>query len=72
MNKDNTHFLDDCSNNFITIGTPVYYINTKGEVCTGTVTRYRIEIDGKILRSSNKIRRSFERLDKVREEIENG
>lgn len=72
MNKDNKHFLEDCSNNYFSIGARVYYLDTAGSICSGVVTRYRVEVDGKVLRNSNKVRRSFEEIKSIKEELQNG
>lgn len=72
MNKDNKHFLQDCSDNYFSIGARVYYLDKQGNVCSGVVTRYRVEVDGKVLRNSNNIKRSWDELEKIKEELKNG
>lgn len=72
MNKDDKHFLQDCSDNYFSIGARVYYLDQQGNICSGVVTRYRVEVDGKVLRNSNKVRRSYEELENIKEDIKNG
>lgn len=73
MSKNDSEFiLGDCQGTPFSLGKPVYYLDDKGELCRGIVTRCRVEIDGKVLRSPNKVKRSYEDLQKIKEDIQNG
>ena len=47
-------YLHDCKDTFYEVGNNVYYIDKKGNLRTGKVTRIRVEIDYKTLQNVKK------------------
>ena len=67
MHKD---YLHDCKDDLYAIGGAVYYINKRGEVCVGVVTRIRVEIDYKTLQNVKKVKANYANLKKIKKEIQ--
>lgn len=67
-----TNYMYDCSSDLFNVGDAVYYLDKKGEVRIGTVTRIRIEIDGKTLQNSYNVKSSYIKIKEVKEAIQNG
>ena len=63
-------FLHDCKDTIYEVGNDVYYIDKKGNLCTGKVTRIRVEIDYKTLQNVKKVKVTYTDLDKIKKEIQ--
>lgn len=63
-------FLHDCKDQIYRVGDTVYYINKRGEVCVGVVTRIRAEIDYKTLQNVKKVKANYANLKKIKKEIQ--
>lgn len=63
-------YLHDCKEALYEVGDSVYYIDKKGKVRQGKVTRIRVEIDYETLQNVKKVRVSYEDLDKIKKEIQ--
>lgn len=63
-------YLHDCKEDIYEVGDSVYYIDKKGKVRQGKVTRIRVEIDYETLQNVKKVRVSYEDLDKIKKEIQ--
>ena len=63
-------YLHDCKEDIYEVGDNVYYIDKKGKVRQGKVTRIRVEIDYETLQNVKKVRVSYEDLDKIKKEIQ--
>lgn len=63
-------FLHDCKDQIYGVGDTVYYINKRGEVCVGVVTRIRVEIDYKTLQNVKKVKANYTDLKKIKKEIQ--
>ena len=62
-------FLHDCKNEIYGVGDTVHYINKKGELCYGVVTRIRVEIDYKTLQNVKKVKVNYANLKKIEQKI---
>ena len=67
MHKD---YLHDCKDGLYEIGDAVYYIDKKGELRVGIVTRIRVEIDYKTLQNVKKVKANYANLKKIKKEIQ--
>lgn len=67
MHKD---YLHDCKGGLYEIGDAVYYIDKKGELRVGIVTRIRVEIDYKTLQNAKKVKANYTDLEKIKKEIQ--
>lgn len=63
-------YLHDCKDQIYEVGDTVYYINKRGEVCVGVVTRIRVEIDYKTLQTVKKVKANYADLKKIKKEIQ--
>ena len=63
-------YLHDCKDQSYGVGDTVYYINKRGEVCVGVVTRIRVEIDYKTLQNVKKVKANYANLKKIKKEIQ--
>ena len=67
MHKD---YLHDCKDGLYEIGDAVYYIDKKGELRVGIVTRIRVEIHYKTLQNVKKVKVNYTDLDEIKKEIQ--
>ena len=63
-------FLHDCKDTIYGVGNNVYYIDKKGNLRTGKVTRIRVEIDYKTLQNAKKVKANYTDLKKIKKEIQ--
>lgn len=63
-------YLHDCKDQIYEIGDTVYYIDKKGELRVGIVTRIRVEIDYKTLQNVKKVKANYADLKKIKKEIQ--
>ena len=63
-------YLHDCKDTFYEVDNNVYYIDKKGNLRTGKVTRIRVEIDYKTLQNVKKVKVNYTDLDEIKKEIQ--
>lgn len=63
-------YLHDCKDTFYEVGNNVYYIDKKGNLRIGKVTRIRVEIDYKTLQNVKKVKVNYTDLDEIKKEIQ--
>lgn len=63
-------FLHDCKDTIYEVGNNVYYIDKKGNLRTGKITRIRVEIDYKTLQNVKKVKVNYTDLDEIKKEIQ--
>ena len=63
-------YLHDCKDTIYEVGNNVYYIDKKGELRVGIVTRIRVEIDYKTLQNAKKVKANYTDLKKIKKEIQ--
>lgn len=64
------NYLHDCKEDIYEVGDSVYYIDKKGKLRQGKVTRIRVEIDYETLQNVKKVRASYVNLDEIKKEIQ--
>lgn len=66
------NYFYDCKGDLYNVGDTVYYFDKNHNIRVGVVTRIRVEVDGKTLQNSYKVKATYQNIKEIKEDIENG